>query len=519
MKIAFRVDASSMIGTGHVVRCLTLADRLSDLGAECSFITRQHVGHMGNNIRARGFQVKVLELSAPETETGTAGPHAHSHWLGVTIERDAEQTLQAIDKQVDWLIVDHYALDRDWERALRVVTGKIAVIDDLADRPHDCDLLLDQTFFASGKDRYAELVPEDCLKLFGPRYALLQKDYRQLRPERPDATPVKSIVVFYGGSDQSNETARAVRVLSQTPFADLEVNVVLGATNRHSASVEELCAKRPGTTIHKELKSLAPLLAEADLALGAGGTSSWERCALGLPAVVTSIAENQLPLADELNKAGLIYYAGDWRTITDEGLRQVLLQAVSDQDKNADMSLRSRELTDAFGADRVAEYLVPPSRDHLHLSPARQDHKKLFFLWANDPSVRQNAFSSDPIEWETHSAWYDRKLADPACHVWVLLSRSGLPVGQLRLEPRACEYLVDFSIDSLFRGRGYGKLLLEKMLEEKRHLPQVKRITGEVKAGNTASLGAFRKTAAFSETFDEAREVHRFTVPNHKTAV
>jgi UDP-2,4-diacetamido-2,4,6-trideoxy-beta-L-altropyranose hydrolase len=511
MKIVFRADASTRIGTGHVIRCLTLASRLTDLGAKCLFVMREHEGHMCDATRARGFIVKVLAPPAEPENSGAKMTSTHSCWLGSSDEEDAKQTLKAIDGLADWLVVDHYALEYRWEQTLRKSVRKIAVIDDLADREHDCDLLLDQNFFASGAERYASLVPQDCVKLTGPNFALLQNEYRQVTPERTYDVPVKSVMVFYGGSDPTDETSRAIRTLSQSPFLDLEVNVVIGPSNKNRSRIEQLCALRPETTVHLGLESLAGLMAESDLAIGAGGTSSWERCALGLPAVVTSIAENQMSVTRELIEAGLVYFAGDWRTVSDESLRHSLLEAVYDRERNASISLRSQELTDAYGADRVAECLMPSSKYNLTLVPARKDHRRIYFHWVNDPSVRKNAFNSEPITWQGHNEWFDKKLADPDCHMWVLQTEMGLPIGQIRLEPKEGQYIVGFSIDKLVRGRGYGLALLKKMLAEIRKIPSVKCVLAEVKVGNETSLGSFRKTRAFQETFDTNRKVHTFS--------
>lgn len=517
MKVAFRVDASARIGTGHVVRCLTLAERLASLGADCTFVMRQHAGHMCELVRTKGFSLHALAPPAVLDISSFHSPTDYFHWLGTTIEEDAKQTLRALQGPVDWLVVDHYALDHIWEKALRTRTGKIAVIDDLADRPHECDLLLDQNFFAFAGERYSGFVSEDCIKLIGPRYALLQTDYKKFSPERSYDTPIKSIIVFYGGSDLTDETSRALRVLSQEPFLCLKVNVVVGASNRNRDSIESLCAKRPRTTLHSGLRSLGGLMAESDMAIGAVGTSTWERCALGLPTVVTSVAENQLPVARELTEADLVYYVGDWRSVCDASFRQVLLHALTNQTKNTRISVRSRELTDAYGADRVAECMMPSNAAELILAPTIKDHRQIYFHWVNDPSVRKNAFNSDPVIWQEHCNWFDRKLSDPDCHMWVLLTRSGLPVGQIRLEPVKGEHLIAFSIDQLFRARGLGTILLERMLAEICRIKTVKRVVGEVKAGNKASVSAFRKTGVFRETVDEARNVHVFSLSDCET--
>ena len=358
MKVVFRVDASRRIGSGHVVRCITLADRLTRLGAHCEFVTRQHPGHMGDIIKASGYDLGLLPPPEGQPAISEGSADEYENWLGVSQQEDADQTLRNIDGSVDWLIVDHYALDHVWEGQLRTCAKRIAVIDDLANRRHDCDLLLDQNYFKDAEARYQSLTPANCTRLCGPRYALLQPVYRTNPSHRTKKFPPERILVFYGGSDLSGETARAIRVVSQPPFLDVDLNVVVGPANPAREEIEKLCSRRDRTSVHTGLKSLAGLIADSDLALGAGGTSTWERCALGLPSVITPVAENQLPVTQELVDRDLAYTAGDWRTVDDERLRLTLLEVWSDAERYAAMAIASREMTDGLGTERVATILM-----------------------------------------------------------------------------------------------------------------------------------------------------------------
>ena len=204
MKIAFRTDASIQIGSGHVMRCLTLADALRERGAQCNFICREHAGNMNDLIRARGYAVEVLPLN-----NSNASAHespAHEGWLGAEWQDDAEQTRRALaDITVDWLIVDHYALDICWEHQMRGICRRLMVIDDLADRTHDCDLLLDQNY-SDNAGRYGTLVPDSTRIRIVPRYALLQPEYQRSQVERSEAQAISRVLVFFGGSDPDDMT-------------------------------------------------------------------------------------------------------------------------------------------------------------------------------------------------------------------------------------------------------------------------------------------------------------------------
>ncbi|RME63691.1 MAG: UDP-2,4-diacetamido-2,4,6-trideoxy-beta-L-altropyranose hydrolase, partial [Alphaproteobacteria bacterium] len=174
MRAAFRVDASRAIGTGHVGRCLTLAAALRDAGGDALFLCRAHDGHLNAKIEEAGFPV----LSLPK-RNDTDDDLAHSHWLGATQADDAKASIAALaGHRIDWLVVDHYGLDARWESALRRHAHRILAIDDLADRSHDCDLLLDQNFFLDAASRYDGLLPDHCRPLLGPRYAVLRRGLR-----------------------------------------------------------------------------------------------------------------------------------------------------------------------------------------------------------------------------------------------------------------------------------------------------------------------------------------------------
>ena len=301
LAVAFRADASRAIGTGHVMRCLTLADALASVGASCRFVCRQAPGDLIERIQRRGFDVGCLPPAG-------AAPPDPGGWHQTSMTNpavsnapyatDADQTLAALGRGVvDCLVVDHYALDARWEMKLRGACHNLCVIDDLADRPHDCDLLLDQNWFADATlRRYDSLVPAHCIKLLGPQFALLGPDYASLRGLMPRRDGlVRRVMVSLGGSDPTNETAKALEALMQPDLAALAVDVVIGANHPCPEMVAALVERRPGTILHADLPSLSGLIARSDLGIGAGGVTGWERMCLGLPSVVVSIADNQTP--------------------------------------------------------------------------------------------------------------------------------------------------------------------------------------------------------------------------------
>lgn len=356
MKVAFRADASALMGTGHVMRCLTLADELKRHGAQTCFVSRHMPEHLREMLAAKGHGFKALN-SPPVA--ATMDDLAHAAWLGTTQAADAQDAINALsDQSWDWLVVDHYALDERFESALRQITRKILVIDDIADRRHDCNVLLDQNFYADMDVRYMGKVPEHCILLLGPRYALLRQEFRQFRERlRPRNGSVQRILIFFGGVDAENYTGKAISVLASIGGKELYVDVVIGAQHPQRDLIEASCAEHR-FNCHVQTSRMAELMAAADLAIGAAGSATWERCCLGLPALIVSLADNQTKIAQGLDLLG----AGKYISSRDISSDMVLSESISDLIKNKDqlrmLSEKAYFLVDGFGVDRLYEALI-----------------------------------------------------------------------------------------------------------------------------------------------------------------
>jgi len=360
MHIAFRTDASLQIGTGHVMRCLTLADALRERGAQNTFVCRPHVGHLLDLIQQRGHQDKVL---APADDAYAASDEqCHAQWLGTGWASDAEQTQQALGNQVvDWLVVDHYALDARWERALAPHYRKLMVIDDLADRPHACDLLLDQTFGRDAAD-YRPLVPADCHLLCGSQYALLRPEFASLRSyslQRRARPALRELLITMGGVDKDNATGQVLQALRTCPLpADCRITVVMGATAPWLDDVRKQAQYMPWPTrVLVGVSDMAQLMADSDLAIGAAGATSWERCCLGLPSIVLIVAENQRLILSQLN----MVKAAAAINLTNEKLEFALSRLIEKfgEPKNlAKMTKIAATVADGMGAKRTGDNLI-----------------------------------------------------------------------------------------------------------------------------------------------------------------
>ena len=321
---------------------MTLADALRRRGVSVFFICADLPGNLNEFIENQGYVVRHVPPRIP-ADKGMSSP-SRPHWSGIDWKFDAENTLAILAgiPKLSWLIADHYALDTRWEGQMRVFTGKIMIIDDLADRPHDCDLLLDQNLYEKLERRYDGLVPDHCVRLLGPRHALLRPEFAAARRTlRHRDGRVRRIFIFFGGSDLSNETAKALEAIRLMNRSDIAVDVVVGASNLKGEQIREICQRTPNTYFHRQVESMAELMSLADLAIGAGGTTTWERCCLGLPTLVLVLADNQREVAEAMSTAGAIRIVGWSADVTSAGLAEALRMALASPDYLNAMSERS----------------------------------------------------------------------------------------------------------------------------------------------------------------------------------
>ena len=317
MLAVIRADASTSIGSGHIMRCLTLAHRLKkEENAKVVFVMRVLPGNLIGVVEKQGFE--VLKLPPANQKYNLNG---YGLWLTVPMEVDAQQTIEVLQHYLqehgcdvaDRLIVDSYALDEQWELMLCPYCNKIMVIDDLANRRHACDILLDQNFYLNKNVRYAGLVPEHCKMLLGPEHALLREEFYEAKKHlRKRDGNIKNILVFYGGSDLTNETEKAIKALVQLHDEgySFTADIITGLSNSRREKIEKICSKYHFLHYYCQVSNMAEFMNKADLMLGAGGSTTWERLYMELPALVTAVAENQIQGCEDCSQAGIIEYLG-----------------------------------------------------------------------------------------------------------------------------------------------------------------------------------------------------------------
>lgn len=308
MNIAFRVDSSSEMGSGHLARCLSLASRLRDSGAHPVFFSKSLPGHFNEAISAAGFPLHTLPVEAGWQASG----QGYRGWLHGSVEHDAQEFLRELiavagtEGAFQWVIVDHYGLDSTWEVRVRDQVANIGVIDDLADRPHSADWLLDVTFCEQMRSRYAGLVPASCALFLGPNYVFLRDEFAVASRMGGDA---RDILVFFGGVDQHSMTARVLdAVAPQLP--DRQLQVVLGAGNPHTDSLVERWQDVGNVSLMRSVNNMAELLGRSCLCIGAGGVFTWERLHMRVPTIAFATEQNQVETLEALATGGYLAYLG-----------------------------------------------------------------------------------------------------------------------------------------------------------------------------------------------------------------
>jgi UDP-2,4-diacetamido-2,4,6-trideoxy-beta-L-altropyranose hydrolase len=359
MRVFFRVDASLQMGTGHVMRCLTLAQMLKENGSDVGFICRKHEGNLIDKIRLSGFNVNELEV-LEEVKVDNKLAH-YSHWLGATQQQDADDCIDILKaEKSDWLIVDHYALDEQWQKRIKPCYEKLMVIDDLADRKHQCDILLDQTFGRQQEDYFA-FVPEDCELLLGSQYALLRPEFAKLREyslKRRTKPEFKQLLVNMGGVDADNITEQILEELKKCNLpSDINITVVMGESAPHLESVKARADALPyKVEVKVDVDNMAEIMANADMAIGAAGSTTWERCCLGLPSIQIVIARNQNIVAELLARKKAIKLLEEIEQLSD-----MIEYATSWMKKITNVA---KQVSDGLGSSKVLNRILS-KKEHI----------------------------------------------------------------------------------------------------------------------------------------------------------
>jgi len=474
-----RADADARRGAGHVLRSLALARAWRERGGSVRFVTLRPAPALKRRIQLAG--AIVIELDDSQSNDGelTAGLLAQ---------------LQQSSGERPWGIVDGYHFDDAYQAQLRRAGCNLLVIDDNAHLPrYEADIILNHGIHAPQLDYHAR---DDAWFLLGTEYALLRadfdcwRDFRRAIPAR-----AKNILVTLGGGDADNVTARVLEALAQLDGLDLSVQVLVGPLNPHVSAL----AERAGANIQlqTDVADTAALMAWADIAIAAGGTTAWELAFMQTPALILVLAENQAGVAEGIDNFGAAQTLGEAGNLTSADIANALRELIFDPARRQRMAERGRVLVDGRGVERIITAMAERRRFFsnvdFYLRPARESDQLLLWQWANDAAVRRNSFHGGTIDWQAHEEWCAAKFASADCRIWIM-QVGALPVGQIRYQRISVDTAeISFSIARGFRGRQLGTRLLEASAERAARELGIGRLQGAVKLDNEASRRAFLK--------------------------
>ena len=338
------------------MRCLTLALKLSNQGHSCEFVCRQFTGNDIQRITRAGFAVHLLNpVDESRLQTNDT-----STWVGVSTIDDLFETLAVVDAQIyDWVILDHYGLDSVWQEGIKSVCKKLCIVDDLCNRNLECDLIINQN---GGIDSsmYAGLKRAHTKLLIGPKYAMLRDEFAMWRPvslSRRSLPEKRKILVSMGGLDVVNATSNVLMVLAAVSRTlEISVDVVLGVTAPNVSTVRTIMSNLSYESyLILSPPDMAKVFTFADVAIGAGGSTCWERCCLGLPTFQVAVADNQQRVCSYLEQMNV---ARGFQSITDFEIRfQTQFESTTVNDLSC-MMVNSSNICDGLGCTRIVELLV-----------------------------------------------------------------------------------------------------------------------------------------------------------------
>ncbi|HMK22226.1 MAG TPA: UDP-2,4-diacetamido-2,4,6-trideoxy-beta-L-altropyranose hydrolase [Terriglobales bacterium] len=468
MKLLFRTDASVSMGTGHVMRCLALAQAWQDAGGEVVFAMAEATPSIEARLRIERAQVVRLQVAAGSAD-------------------DAACTLDAAQRhRAGWVVVDGYQFDSGYASLLQSGRLKVLQIDDNGEAgPYSADLVLNQNLHAS-EGLYRYRAPQTRV-LLGTRYVLLRREFAFWRKRTFEISGrARRVLLTMGGSDPDNVTEQILRFLLVEP--DLELTVAVGGSNPHLASIEKLVEQASGPVrVLKDVSNMPALMVWADLAVAGAGTTSWEMCMMGLPAALCVLAPNQENIAAELARAGAAVNLGYVGRNGTRELETVLRQLIDSQSARAKMSARGRELVDGRGAERVVAFLW----EDPVLRRTVDSDCRCFWEWANDPGAQADHFTRDPIPWERHMEWFRSRMADPKCILYTAVNRAGDPIGMVRYQLNGAHAVLSISLGAPFRGKGNGRRMLAQATAELFQNSGATAIDAFVRLSNQSSIRLF----------------------------
>ncbi len=482
--ILFRVDANSEIGCGHLMRCLALAQACPGKQLKTVFV----LSSSSSKGITENRSLDELDIRFISSEPGSL--------------QDSRETVQlAVQNNASWIVIDGYHFDETYHQKVKESGIRTLCMDDCGRLAYyHADIILNQNFHAE-EGEYQNRSPYTQL-LLGSRYVLLRNEFLDL-PGRTRNIPdqARRILITMGGSDPQNITLRVVKWISELCLPDLIADVVLGPSNLHFPEIRNYLNQQSGLfRIHRNVNNISGLMANADLAISSAGTTSWEMAFMGVPSLLIVIAENQRPIAEKLNSLGAAISLGWHGEITSGKVQRKFLELIGSPEQRKKMMQIGQGIVDGKGRERVVEEIT---KSRIELRPADESDCRMIYNWANDEIVREASFSTETISWDNHVEWFQTKLKDSGCEIYIAHNEDGIQLGQVRFEMDHNDAIISISLDPACRNKGYGRQIIAmgtRKIMERRNVEQVRAM---VKKSNIASLRAFKNASFEKEGVDE----------------
>lgn len=462
-QLLVRADAGSRSGTGHVMRCMALAQQWLASGGAATFLSHCESEALQRRVENGGIKFIALEKAHPDAAD-----------LQTTLALLERMKNTASKEDAPWLVIDGYHFDSGYQKAIHDAGHRLLVIDDLAQLDsYHADLILNQNITAD--ELHYHCAP-DTLLLCGTKYALLRPEFTQWRQRRGRIPEVaRKILVTLGGSDSDNITLKIIEALEAFQSPGVEVRIVVGTANPHYQELERRVeSSKPRLQLVTASSEMPELMSQAELAISAAGTTYLELAFMGVPALLVVLADNQRMIAEKAYEMGVAVSVGDGATLCPEKLAELLSGLVADSKRRTELSLRGRALVDGKGAHRVVSVMMKSPAESgetnetagIRVRAATQEDARLLWEWANDRSVRLNSFRQEAIPWDSHLQWYNNRLDSTDTRFWIL-EVEGIPVGHIRYDARREDESaeISFSVAEEHRGKGYGVELIERTCE------------------------------------------------------
>jgi len=477
--LVIRADSTTKMGIGHVMRCIALGQTWQDSGGKVVFISHCESNALRERIIDEGFYLVSIQH-----------PHPHPDDLSQTLEYLKYHSPFTIHHSPTWLVVDGYHFDSAYQKAIKEADHRLLWIDDYGHAEHYCaDIVLNQNILV---DPSVYVRRESFTRLLlGTRYVLLSREFRRRKGgEREIPAIARKVLVTMGGGDPDNVTLKVVRALKQVPIARLEATIIIGPANPHLQTVEEEIDDHPNFRIVTNATHMPELLAWADVAVSAGGSTCWEMAFMGLPNLLIILADNQAEVAARLHDQGLSVNMGWHKNVCATDIATVISNLMKSTADRCKMIIAGQRFVDGKGNDRIIKAL---SCEDLLLRKASSEDGELLWKWVNESDARRSAFNSEFIPFNEHERWFRNKLNDDSCVQLIAFTHGNNAVGQVRFDLKNDDAEVDVSVAKNYRRLGWGALLIVKGISEIIRTFKIRKFHAHVKPSNNASLVIFQE--------------------------